>query len=172
MMAGCYILHLSEVRAQSEQGRSGEGFHFVTHQVLVQLPQAALGLPLQHGSGRAKKGLAVSPTTAGQEGLLLSLMCLPTSIRAAAHIRADRPRPSDISCLYIWGDGSEGLHTGAASVGLRHLITPCRLDGGKAAVTEGHRIAQCWSVRAPAMKPRHGNPSAWLKIQTPAWNAP
>ena len=56
----------------------------------------------------------------------------------------------------------------AASVGLRHLITPCKLDGGEAAVTEGHRMAQCRSVRAPAMKLRHAHQSAWLKNQTPA----
>ncbi len=52
----------------------------------------------------------------------------------------------------------------AASVGLRHLITRCRPKSGEAGVTQGHCMAQRWSVRAPATKPRHRIQSAWQEL--------
>ena len=163
-VACCYVVQLSEVHAGSMQGSSGEGPCVFTHYPLVHSPQAALGLPLQHGLGLCKERTGQgAPPLLGRKACYRLLLGLPTRVRAAAQIYTGKPRSSDVSCLQVWGSVVRARTCRAASVGLRHLITPCRPDSGEASVTQGHCMAQRWPVRAPAAKARHGHQSAGLK---------
>ena len=126
VMAGCY--QHSEVRAGSMQGSSGEG----SHSVLVHPAQVALGLSFQHGSGLGKERSGQgAPSLLGRKACFCpSLGCQPASGQLLMSAQEGLIQAMSPACR----SGATVVRActcRAASVGLRHLITPCRLDSGE-----------------------------------------